>query len=145
MLQKECYRTVAAREDNIEFFHYELTQEPMLLFKNGMMRKPDKPSLSKVIMPKEESITKDNIRNCDTYVMDGGILLRRVRWSKEIEFSTVAETYVKCIRKNYRLNVTVDFDGYHKESTKSHEHQRRNYVPQSCNVNICADNQLLFT
>ena len=54
--------TVAAREDNTEeFFHYELTQGPMSLFKNGMMRKPDKPSLWKVIMPEGEAIKKGDI------------------------------------------------------------------------------------
>ena len=94
--------TVAAREDNIEeFFHYELTQEPMSLFKNGMMRKPDKPSLRKVIMPEEEAIKKDDIKNCDTFVLDGGPLIHRVRWSKGTKFITIAETYVKYIRKKY--------------------------------------------
>ena len=42
----------------------------MSLFKNGMMRKPDKPYLPKVIMPEEEAIKKDDIKNCDTYVLD---------------------------------------------------------------------------
>ena len=64
---------------------------------------------------------------------------------KGTKFITLAETYVKYIRKNYRLNVTVVFDGYHNKSTKSHEHLRRNFVSQSCNVNICADNQVPFT
>ena len=138
--------TVAAGEDNIEeFFHFELTQEPMSLFKNEMMGKPDKQSLRKVIMPEEEAIKKDDIKNCDTYVLDGGALIHRVRWSKGTKFITIAETYVKYIRKNYRLNVTVVFDGYHNKSTKSHEHLRRNFVSQSCNVNICADNQVPFT
>ena len=36
----------------------------------------------------------------------------------------VAETYVKYTRKNYRLNVTTVFDGYHNKITKSHEHLR---------------------
>ena len=138
--------TVAVREDNIEeFFHYELTQEPMSLFKNGMMKKPDKPSMRKVIMPEEEAIKKDDIKSCDTYVLDGGALIHRVRWPKGTKFIIIAETYVKNIRKNYRLNVTVIFDGYHNKSTKSHAHLHRNFVSQSCNVNICADNQVSFT
>ena len=41
--------TVATREDDLEpIFEFELTYEPMSLSKNGMMRKPDKPSLQKV-------------------------------------------------------------------------------------------------
>ena len=43
------------------------------------------------------------------------------------------------------MNVTVVFDGYHNKSAKSHEDLRRNFVSQSCNANICADNQVLFT
>ena len=43
--------TIAAREDNIEeFFQYELPREPISLFKNRMMRKPDKAALRKTIM-----------------------------------------------------------------------------------------------
>ena len=58
--------TVAARQDNIEeFFHYELTQEPMSLFKNGMMRKPDKPSLRKVAYTSSEMVKRNYVYyNC---------------------------------------------------------------------------------
>ena len=49
--------TIAAREDNVEeLFQYELTREPMSLFKGGMMRKPDKAALRKVIMPEKNAI-----------------------------------------------------------------------------------------
>ena len=47
--------TIAARENNIEeFFQYELPREPMLLFKNRMMRKPDKAALRKAIMSEKK-------------------------------------------------------------------------------------------
>ena len=37
---------LAGREENVEkYFKYELTTEPMSLFKDGIMRKPDKASL----------------------------------------------------------------------------------------------------
>ena len=117
----------------------------MSLFKNGMIRKADRPSFRKVIMPEEEAIKKDDIKNCDTYVLDGGAFLHRVRWSTGMKFIAIAEVYMKYIRKNYRSNITVVFDGYLDESTKRHEHLRRNSVPQSCNVNICADNQVPLT
>ena len=49
---------VAEREESLEqFFKYELTSEPMSIFKDGMMRKPDKPSLRKVLLPESESLT----------------------------------------------------------------------------------------
>lgn len=138
--------TVAEREDDIEsFFEFELTPEPMALFKDGMLRKPDKPSLRKVIMPEENSIHKEDIvKICET-VLDGGALLHRVRWSKGKKFFEISDAYLRYIRKNYDSKVTVVFDGYEDESIKSHEHQRRNLVPQSCNVEIHPNNQVPFT
>ena len=138
--------TVAEREDDIEaFFKFELTPEPMALFKDGMLRKPDKPSLRKVIMPEGNSVHKEDIGKLSGTILDGGALLHRVRWSKRIKFCSLAETYLNYIRKNYDTEVAVVFDGYEDESIKSHEHQRRNFVPQSCNVKISPDNQVPFT
>ena len=49
---------VAVREESLEqFFEYELTSEPISIFKEGMMRKPDKPSLRKVLLPDSEPLT----------------------------------------------------------------------------------------
>ena len=60
--------TTAAGEDNTEeFFQYELTREPMSLFKNGMRRKPNKAALRKVIMPEKNVIKKEDITKCGTY------------------------------------------------------------------------------
>ena len=102
--------TIAAREDNIEeFFQYELTREPMSLFKGGMMRKPDKAALRRVIMPEKNAIKKEDMMACGVYVVDGGALLRRVRWSKDTKFSVIAETYVKYVTRKYN---TIVFDGY---------------------------------
>ena len=138
--------TVATREDDLDpIFEFELTYEPMSLFKHGMMRKPDKPSLRKVIMCDEDAVRKENIENPDNYVLDGGALLHRVRWFKGMKFNAVSEVYANYIRKNYRGSVTVVFDGYRDEGTKSHEHLRRNSIPQSCNVDIHEENPVPFT
>ena len=51
----------------------------MPLFENGMMRKPDKPTLRKVIMCDEDTVRKEDTENPDNYVLDGGALLHRVR------------------------------------------------------------------
>ena len=96
-------------------------------------------------MPEEKAVKKDDIQNCETYVLDGGALLHRVRWAKGMKFSAIADTYVKYIKKNYKSNITVVFYGYQDKFTKSHEHLRRNFVPRSCNVNINADNEVPFT
>ena len=73
--------TVATLEDDLEpIFEFELTYKPMSLFKNGMMRKPDKPLFQKVIMCDKDAVKKEDIENPYSYVLDGGALLHRVRW-----------------------------------------------------------------
>lgn len=57
-------------------FEYELTPVPTLLFKDGLMRKPNKAILGRTLM-KESSILKEKV-DCTTYVLDGGALLHRV-------------------------------------------------------------------
>lgn len=137
---------IAEREDDLEsFFEYEMTTEPMALFKDGMLRKPDKPALRKIIMPEECSITKDKIPERSGIVLDGGALLHRVRWAKGTRFKAIAQAYLQYICKHYDLSSVVVFDGYEDESIKSHEHQRRNMVPQSCDVKVNPENQMPFT
>ena len=63
---------VAKREENEEsYFYYEMTNEPMSLFKNMMMRKPDKPSLRKALVTDAESNKLDltSGQNNYSYVM----------------------------------------------------------------------------
>ena len=66
----------------------------MSLFKDGMMRKADKPSLRKLIMPDESSFSKKGIIT-DKIVMDGGALVTRVKWTKGASFKTIADIYLK--------------------------------------------------
>ena len=121
---------IAVREESLEpYFEYELTSEPMYLFKEWMMRKPDKLSLRKVIMPDEESIARDAIGQYSVSVVDGGALLHRVRWTKGKKFSDIGKAYVGNVSRYYQSPVIV-FDGYEKDNTKSHEHLRRNSLPQ---------------
>ena len=40
------------------YFEYEMSAFPMSLFKDGLMRKPDKPSLRKVLMPESIAVKK---------------------------------------------------------------------------------------
>ena len=68
---------VAQREEHVEeYFEYEMTNYPMSIFKDNMMRKPDKASLRKIIRPKE--IQSPNKNFTGTYLLDGGALLQRV-------------------------------------------------------------------
>ena len=64
---------IAKREENEEkYFDYELTTEPMSLFKNNLTRSPDKPSLRKVLLKDDDAISMNDIsKNC-IFVIDGG-------------------------------------------------------------------------
>ena len=114
---------VAQREKNVEqYFEFELTQFPESLFKHGLMRKPDKASLRRSLLPDEKNcvITLESV-----YVLDGGALLHRVFWNKRLKFGEIIKDYVNYVRKNYGLCYVV-FDGYDDPtSTKSSEHKRR--------------------
>ena len=111
--------TVATRENDLgPIFEFELTFEPMPLFKNAMVRKPGKPSLRKVIVCDEGAVRKEDIENPDNYVLDAGALLHRVRWFKEMKFNAVSEVYANYMRKNYRGCVTVACDVYRDEESR---------------------------
>ena len=125
---------VAKREENGEsYFYYEMTNEPVSLFKNMMMRKPDKPSLRKALVTDEESNKLDLISGQNNYsdVMDGGALLHRVCWVKGSNFKKIAKSYVQYVRKHYGKCYIV-FDGYESASTKSVEQKRRGKRFQKC-------------
>ena len=103
-----------------------MTNEPMSLFKNMMMRKPDKPSLPKALVTDEESnkldLTLD--QNNYSYVMDRDALMHQVCWVKGSNFKKFGKSYVQYVRKHYGKCYIV-FDGYESASTKSVEQKRR--------------------
>ena len=67
--------TIATREKGLDgFIQYELAREPLSLFKNGMMREPEKTSLRKVIMPEHNAVQREDMQSCGDYVVDDGAL-----------------------------------------------------------------------
>ena len=82
-------------EDIEQFFSHELIQEPMSLFRKDLMRKPDKPSLRKALMKDEDVVTKNQLDANSVFVVDGGVLLHRVRWMKGTTFDELCENFVQ--------------------------------------------------
>ena len=110
------------REESIcPFFEYELTTIPTALFKDNIMRRTDKSPLGRAL--------KDGIQPCESleeqgmFVLDGGSLLHRMKWSKNATYKELAMQYVHYVQLKYG-NAFVVFDG-HGPSLKDHEHQRR--------------------
>ena len=61
-----------------------------------------------------------------TVVVDGGYLLRVVRWTKGSTYSDVCQQYVYYAGQHYGRSTVIVFDGYNNGcSTKDHEHKRR--------------------
>jgi hypothetical protein len=101
---------IAERVDSLEsVFTFELTPQPMSLFKNGLMRKPDKPSLLKALIPQSKTTqtTINEIETCTATVVDGGALLHRVRWLKGMSFESVANKYALYVKRHYKNAVIV--------------------------------------
>nr|XP_047142775.1 uncharacterized protein LOC124817025 [Hydra vulgaris]XP_047142776.1 uncharacterized protein LOC124817025 [Hydra vulgaris] len=117
----------------------------MSIFKQGMMRKPDKTFFCKVIRCDEDAVKYEDIKTSNHYDLDCGALLHRVRWFKGMKFNVVADVYSSFIKINYQGFVTAIFDGYQDEGTKSHEYLRRDSIPQSCNVVINKNKHVPFT
>ena len=129
---------LAKREENEEsYFYYEMSNEPMSLFKNMMTRKPDKPSLQKTLVTDEELNKLDltSGQNNYSYVVDGGTLLHRLCWLKESNFEKRIQLPImlssKYERKHYGKCYIV-FDGYESASTKSVEQKRKDKRFQKC-------------
>ena len=84
------------------------------------MSSPDKPSLRKVLLKDDDSISMNDIsKNC-IFVIDGSALLHRVCWRKVMIFLEIGKLYATYVRKHYNDAIVV-FDGYNNESTKSYE------------------------
>ena len=94
------------REDKYveDYFSFEMTPEPLALFKDGFMRKPDKPALRKVLMSDNDAtIGIDQLNNSAMFAIDGGALLHRVRWVKNSTFEELVQQYVNYTIIHYEL------------------------------------------
>ena len=96
------------------------------------MRKTNKAQLAQAL--------KQGVQPCEQYmqtfyVLDGGSLLHRVKWTKKATYKKIAMQYVHYVQAKYGYACII-FDGYNQgPSIKDHEHGRRV-------TKMCADIQL---
>ena len=97
-----------------EVLHYELSPHPPSLFgAKNILLKPYKAQLLEAIReylsllkaPKLDAVPK-----ADHYVLDGGSLLRRLKWKEGSTYRSIAEMYASFTVDNYG-KATVVFDG----------------------------------
>ena len=107
------------KEDIACFFVHEMTPYPISLFKDGLMRKPDKASLKHIILSQGCNVVTSLVK-----IIDGGALLHKVQWPSNLLYRELATHYVTSVRRRYG-KCCVFFDGYKESTTKDHEHTRR--------------------
>lgn len=122
-----------------EVMQYELSAHPPSLFEaKHQLRKPDKPALLEAI--RSHSSSKDNadiqsIPKTEHYVLDGGSLLHRLKWTEGSTYKSIADAYASFTVERYG-KATVVFDGYCRPSTKDNTHERRKTSAVKRIVNI---------
>ena len=91
-------------------FEYELTPMPASLFKDSFMWKPCKATLGRILRAKAgEGAAAESSQQ---YVVDGGLLLHRVQWPKQMTYQDLINSYRTYVSRHFPGNVTVVFDGY---------------------------------
>jgi hypothetical protein len=110
-------------ENQAACFEFELAPFPTALFKDGFMRKPDKPALYREFT---KNLTSQPVPLRKVFVIDGGCLLHRVRWTRGTVAGDIMHLYVRYIDCHFGKSSVVVFDGYDVGMTvKDHEHMRR--------------------
>ena len=118
---------------------HELSPYPPALFQGkNILLKPDKSQLLHAI--KDYTTTSEvertkSIPETDHYVLDGGSLLHRLKWTEGSLYTSIAGSYASFTINKYG-KATIVFDGYNGEpSTKDNAHERRkNHVSNKVQI-----------
>ncbi|KAJ8895908.1 hypothetical protein PR048_001248 [Dryococelus australis] len=98
---------VMKTEDDLKnYISYELSPRPPAIFAVVLYTTP------------EENSTNDPRR----IVIDSGHLLHALVWQRPATYGQIADAYLEFVQKHDRTSVTVVFDGYNFQYTKSQEH-----------------------
>lgn len=117
-----------------QYLQYELALFLLSLFNVSGMRKTKKSDLYEAFSSVTDVINFGNF----VHVIDGGYLLHRIAWRQQETFAQILDKYVDYVKKYYKSNSFVIFDGYPDEarlqSTKSAERLRRSNIHVSASV-----------
>lgn len=108
-------------EELESYLKFELAPYPLSLFDDVGMRKSTKSTLYSVFQTLDITLNKANCQ----YIIDGGMLLYRVKWPINCNYNKVFEEYISYLKRNFGSNVTVIFDSYDEDSNKAAERNRR--------------------
>ena len=139
--------TALARRENegtTAYFAHEMMAVPTSLFRDFFMRKVVKSELGREIKKNVRSIMPDYATQFppdSITVIDGGWLLHFIRWKKNATYADVLGQYSSFLRTKYGM-CCVLFDGYECDSTKDHEHKRRQTAKVSASIVIAENAQV---
>ena len=124
----------------LEVMKCELSPYPPSLFElKNLLRKPDKPPLLHAVRSHVNSSNDailQVIPKTDYYVLDGGSLIHRLKWTGGSTYNSIADAYASFTVDVYG-NATVVFDGYDGgPSTKDNAHQSRTRTKVTNKVDI---------
>ena len=122
-----------------EVMKYELSPYPPCIFEaKNQLRKADKPALVEALRNHATSVdnaVRESVPKTEHYVLDGGSLLHRLKWTEGSTYSSIADAYATFTLASYG-KATVVFDGYGEPSTKDITHTRRKTTVGKKIVNI---------
>jgi len=82
---------------------FELTSLPCSLFVHGFLRKCNKSILAQELRGKTE--TAITAPKSDSYVVDGGYLLHKVKWKSGNNYSQVIDQYLWYVSRHFGVDV----------------------------------------
>ena len=100
---------VERTNDMEPYFGYELTTLPAAIFKDSLMRKPDKAGLGNELT-KHAVVEDKTVRGM--FVLDGGSLLHKVKWPKVGTYHDVVMCYVRYVRPHFGSQAMIVFHGF---------------------------------
>ena len=131
-------------EDITAYVAHEMTEVPTSLFRDFFMRKVDKSELGREIKKNVKNIMPDYATQLppdSMPVIDGGWLLYFIISKKNATHADVLGQYSSFLRTKYGM-CCVLFDGYEYDSTKDHEHNRRQTGKLSASIVIAENAQV---
>ena len=110
---------------------------------DGYMRSNNKAELTGYLI-NECTVNKTFHPLNHNIVLDGGLLLHRVKWEKNAAVESIIKSYINYVSNHYGRSVHIVFDGYLQSSTKDHCHQKRQPIT-GLRVDFDLQTQILST
>lgn len=114
-----------------DYLKWELSPFPQAFFNTFGMLKNTKAHLYSLFQKKSINVL-DPLNTY--YVIDGGFLIHKVKWTLGQLFSSIIMNYVKYIQNHYGNKCVIVFDGYESVTIKESERNRRAHSGASADV-----------